>query len=76
MNSLKAALAEIGHLFVDDGSLASFAAVLILLVAGAVKIMDVPPLWGGLALLVGLVAILIESLTRAARLASKSGKRH
>ena len=76
MNWLKAALTEIVQLFVDDGSLASFATVLILIVAGAVKIMDVPPLWGGLALLVGLVAILVESLSRAARLANKSGKRH
>jgi hypothetical protein len=76
MNWLKAALTEIVQLFVDDGSLASFATVLILIVAGAVKIMDIPPLWGGLALLVGLVAILVESLSRAARLANKSGKRH
>ena len=76
MNWLKAALTEIVQLFVDDGSLASFATVLILIVAGAVKVMDIPPLWGGLALLVGLVAILVESLSRAARLANKSGKRH
>jgi len=76
MNTLRAVLAEIAELFVDDGSLASFAIVLILLVAGAVKILDVPPLWGGLALLVGLVAILVESLSRAARLANKPGKKH
>ncbi|HTJ59006.1 MAG TPA: hypothetical protein VL418_15815 [Devosiaceae bacterium] len=68
---LRAALDEILGLFVDDGSLASFAAVLILLIAGAVKILDIPPLWGGLALLVGLVAILIESLARATRTGKK-----
>ena len=60
-------LDEIVGLFVDDGSLAAFAAVLVLLVAGAVKILDVPPLWGGIALVVGLVAVLVESLKRAAR---------
>ena len=64
-------LDEIVGLFVDDGSLAAFAAVLVLLVAGAVKILDVPPLWGGLALVVGLVAVLVESLTRAARAGRK-----
>jgi ABC-type multidrug transport system permease subunit len=67
----RAALDEILGLFVDDGSLASFAAVLILLVAGAVKILDLPPLWGGLMLIVGLVAILIESLMRATRTGKK-----
>jgi hypothetical protein len=64
-------LDEIVGLFVDDGSLAAFAAVLVLLVAGAVKILDVPPLWGGIALVVGLVAVLVESLMRAARTGRK-----
>lgn len=59
-------LDEIAGLFVDDGSLALFAAVLIALVAGAVKILNVPPLAGGLVLLVGVIAILVESLGRAA----------
>lgn len=71
MNLLRRALHEIAHLFVDDGSLALFAAVLIALVLGAVKILGVAPLWGGLALLVGLVAILVESLSRAAKAAAK-----
>ena len=64
-------LDEIVGLFVDDGSLAAFAAVLVLLVAGAVKILEVPPLWGGIALVVGLVAVLVESLMRAARTGRK-----
>ena len=64
---LKTVLDELAGLFVDDGSLAAFAVVLILIVAGGVKIMNVPPIWGGLALLVGSVAILVESLTRATR---------
>ena len=68
---LKTALDEIAGLFVDDGSLAAFAVVLILIVAGAVKIMNVPPIWGGLALLVGCVAILVESLLRATRTGKK-----
>jgi hypothetical protein len=68
---LKTVLDEIAGLFVDDGSLAAFAVVLILIVAGAVKIMNVPPLWGGAALLVGCVAILVESLLRATRTGKK-----
>jgi hypothetical protein len=62
---------EIRHLFVDDGSLAAFAIVLILLVAGAIRLLDMPPLWGGAVLIVGLAAILLESLQRA----SKAGKK-
>jgi hypothetical protein len=65
------AAAELAHLFVDDGNLATFAAVLIALVAGAVKVLDVPPLWAGCALVAGLAAILVESLARAARSARK-----
>ena len=68
---LKTVLDEIAGLFVDDGSLAAFAVVLILIVACAVKIMNVPPIWGGLALLVGCVAILVESLFRATRTGKK-----
>jgi len=67
----RAVLDEIGGLFVDDGSLAAFSVVLILIVAGAVKIMNVPPLWGGLALLIGCIAILVESLLRATRTGKK-----
>jgi len=59
-------LNEIAGLFVDDGNLALFATVLIAIIAGAVKILNVPPLAGGLLLLVGIIAILVESLVRAA----------
>jgi hypothetical protein len=69
--SLKAAWEELAGLFVDDGSLAAFAVVLILIIAGAVKLMNLPPLYGALALLVGVVAILVESLMRAARAEKK-----
>jgi len=68
---VKTVLDELAGLFVDDGSLAAFAVVLILIIAGAVKIMNVPPIWDGLALLVGCVAILVESLLRATRTGKK-----
>lgn len=62
---------EVRHLFVDDGSLAAFALVLIVFVAGAVKLLALPPLWGGGLLVVGLAGILAESLQRA----RKAGKK-
>jgi len=68
---LRAVLGEILGLFVDDSGLASFIVVLIVIIAGAIKILDLPPLWGGLALVVGLVAILLESLLRATRTGKK-----
>jgi hypothetical protein len=71
VNALRKTFDELVHLFVDDGSLAAFALVLIVLVLGAVKVMDVPPLYGALVLLVGVVAILVESLGRAAKGARK-----
>jgi hypothetical protein len=71
MKALRKALDELVHLFVDDGSLAAFTVVLIVLVLGAVKVVDVPPLYGALALLVGVLAILAESLSRAAKGARK-----
>ena len=61
------ALDELVHLFVDDGNLAAFSIVLILIVLGAVKLMNVPPLWGAIAVGLGVLAILTESLTRAAK---------
>lgn len=63
---LRTVFKEIAGLFVDDSNLAAFATVLIAVVAGAVKLLNIPPLAGGLALLVGVIAILIESLLRAA----------
>jgi len=71
MKALRKALDELVHLFVDDGSLAAFTVVLIVLVLGAVKVVDVPPLYGALTLLVGVLAILAESLSRAAKGARK-----
>ena len=71
MNGWRKAWDELKGLFVDDSGLAGFAVVLILIVAGGVKLMNVPPLWGGVALLAGVVAILVESLSRAARTEKK-----
>jgi hypothetical protein len=65
------ALQEVRHLFVDDGSLAAFAIVLIAFVGGGIKLLGLPPLWGGGLLVVGLAGILVESLQRA----SKAGKK-
>ena len=58
---------ELLHLFVDDGALALFSALLVAAVTGAVKLLALPPLVGALALLVGAIAILADSVRRAAR---------
>ena len=67
MKELRLFLDELAGLFVDDGNLAAFIVVLIVLVTGAVKLMNLPPLAGGALLLVGLIGILVESLSRAAK---------
>ncbi|OHV69505.1 hypothetical protein LCM4577_00205 [Mesorhizobium sp. LCM 4577] len=54
-------------MFVDDGSLALLALILIALIAAAVKLLALPPLVGGVLLLAGCLAILLESTRRAAR---------
>ena len=54
-------------MFIDDGNLALLALILIAAVTAAVKLLALPPLFGGVLLLVGCIAILIESVRRAAR---------
>jgi hypothetical protein len=71
---LRTALGELRGLFVDDGSLALFAAVLIGLVAAAVLIIGVPALYGAIAIFGGLIGILAESLARASR-PSRAGRK-
>ena len=66
MNTLKAVFSELLHLFIDDGSLALLVVILIALVAGGVKLLILPPLGGAILLLVGCIAILADSLRRAA----------
>lgn len=67
MTALRRALAELAGLFVDDARLAFFEAALIAAVALAVRFALIPPLWGGGLLLLGCLAILGESVLRAAR---------
>jgi hypothetical protein len=67
MKLIGAVFSELLHLFVDDGALALFSALLVAAVTGAVKLLAMPPLNGALALLVGAIAILAESVRRAAR---------
>ena len=58
---------EIVGMFIDDGSLALLAVILIAAVSAAVKLTTLPPLLGGVLLLIGCLAILVESVRRAAR---------
>ncbi|MBZ9885471.1 hypothetical protein LB535_24340 [Mesorhizobium sp. CA10] len=58
---------ELVGMFVDDGNLALLALILIALITAVVKFLGLPPLIGGLLLLVGCLAILLQSTRRAAR---------
>ncbi|AZO17689.1 hypothetical protein EJ069_24960 [Mesorhizobium sp. M2A.F.Ca.ET.043.05.1.1] len=58
---------ELVGMFVDDGNLALLALILVALIAAAVKLLGLPPLVGGLLLLAGCLAILLQSTRRAAR---------
>jgi hypothetical protein len=65
MSVIRIAITELIGMFIDDGSLAVFSLILIVVVAGAVKLLALPPLIGGLLLLLGCLAILIHSVRRA-----------
>ena len=67
MNIVRLVLKEIVGMFVDDGSLALLALILIAAVTAAVKLLSLPPLIGGILLLAGCLAILLHSVRRAAR---------
>ncbi|MBZ9989712.1 hypothetical protein LB572_21675 [Mesorhizobium sp. BH1-1-5] len=67
MTMIRLVLKELVGMFVDDGSLALLALVLIALITAAVKLIALPPLIGGLLLLAGCLAILLQSARRAAR---------
>ena len=73
MNAIRATWASFVGLFIDDGSLALAIVVLIALDTTAVKVGWLAPLGGGILLLVGCIALLLESVTRAAR--GKLGRR-
>jgi len=65
MTVVRLVLNELVGMFVDDGSLALLALILIALVTAAVKLLALPPLIGGLLLLIGCLAILLDSARRA-----------
>jgi len=67
MNAIRLVAREFFGMFVDDGNLALLALVLVAAVTTAVKLLALPPLFGGALLLVGCLAILLQSVRRAAR---------
>ncbi|WP_095083294.1 hypothetical protein [Mesorhizobium sophorae] len=67
MNVIRLAAREFFGMFVDDGSLALLALVLVAIITTAVKLLALPPPIGGALLLIGCLAILLHSVRRAAR---------
>jgi hypothetical protein len=67
MKAIRLVAKEFFGMFVDDGNLALLALILVAAVAAAVKLLALPPLLGGGLLLVGCLAILLQSVRRAAR---------
>jgi hypothetical protein len=67
MKVLRLILKELVGMFIDDGSLATLALVLIVAITAAVKLLALPPLAGGVLLLSGCRAIRLYSVRRAAR---------
>lgn len=67
MNVIRLAAKEFFGMFVDDGSLALLALVLVAIITAAVKLLALPPLLGGALLLIGCLAILLHSVRRTAR---------
>jgi hypothetical protein len=64
---LRSIVTEFISLFIDDGALALLVAILIGIIAAAVKLLGLPAFYGALLLLIGSIAILADSLRRAAR---------
>jgi hypothetical protein len=73
MTAIRAALAELVGMFIDDGQLALTLIALIAAVTLAVKIAGIGGLAGGLVLLAGCILLLLESVYRDAR--RKAAKR-
>lgn len=67
MTILRTVFEEIVGMFVDDGALALLSLILIAAVAGLVELAGLPALVGALALVVGCLAILVDSVRRACR---------
>ncbi|WP_421915451.1 hypothetical protein [Mesorhizobium sp.] len=70
MTIVRLVVREIVGMFIDDGNLALLALLALILigaVTAAVRFLALPPLPGGILLLVGCLAILIHSVHRAAQ---------
>ncbi|MER9237213.1 hypothetical protein NKI56_35515 [Mesorhizobium sp. M0622] len=67
MNIVRLVIREFVGMFIDDGNLALLALILIAAVTAAVEFLAMPPLPGGILLLVGCLVILVHSVRRAAR---------
>jgi hypothetical protein len=67
MTVIRSILAGLIGLFIDDGSLALAILGLIAAATAAVKAGWLAPLAGGLLLLAGCIALILESVYRAAR---------
>lgn len=71
MKIIRTIAKEFFGMFVDDGSLALLALALVVIITAAVKLLALPPLLGGALLLIGCIAILLQSVRRAARGANR-----
>ena len=67
MKIIRAIVTELLGLFIDDGALALFTVGLIAIVCAAIKLLEISPIIGGIALFIGYVAILAESVLRFSR---------
>ncbi|EJJ24635.1 hypothetical protein [Rhizobium sp. CF142] len=67
MNILRIAFKELTGMFIDDGALALFSLLLVLGVGLAVKSGLIGPTVGAALLVAGCLAVLAESVARAAR---------
>ena len=67
MTVIRAAIAELIGMFIDDGRLALTLVALIAIVTLLVKLAGIGGLAGGLLLLAGAIGLLVESVYRDAR---------
>ena len=74
MKLIRATLAELLGMFIDDGRLALTLVALIAVVTLLVKAAGIAPLAGGLLLLAGCILLLLESVYRDARRKSAGTK--
>ncbi len=65
---------ELWGLFVDDENLALFSLGLVAAAVALVKLAGLPPLFCAVVVLVGCIAILVDSVLRAARRVDKADR--